>query len=62
MRIRRFFVLCSVLTAAAPALVCAQDTHKVGITMGYPASVGLLWHASNKMAIRPAEVGTARLT
>jgi hypothetical protein len=53
MRIRRLFVLCSVLTAASPALVCAQDTHTVGVTMGYPASFGVLWHASKKVAIRP---------
>jgi hypothetical protein len=42
-----------VLTAASPALVCAQDTHTVGVTMGYPASFGVLWHASKKVAIRP---------
>lgn len=53
MRIRRLFVLCSVLMAASPALVCAQDTHTVGVTMGYPASFGVLWHTSKKVAIRP---------
>jgi len=53
MRIRRFLVSCFVLTAVTPALVCAQDTRKVGITMAYPASFGVLWHTSSKMAIRP---------
>jgi hypothetical protein len=31
----------------------AQDAGKVGITMGYPASIGLIWHASDSIAIRP---------
>lgn len=35
-----------------PAAV-AQDRGQVGITIGYPASVGLLWHATDNVAIRP---------
>lgn len=31
----------------------AQDKGKTGITMGYPASIGIIWHASDKVAIRP---------
>jgi len=54
MRIRRFVALCSALLVCVPALAGAQDTSKIGITMGYPASVGLLWHATESVAIRPA--------
>jgi hypothetical protein len=31
----------------------AQDERQVGLTMGYPASVGLLWHVADNIAIRP---------
>ena len=53
MVIRRLFGLCLVALMAAPALAAAQDTRKVGITIAYPASIGVLWHASDKIAIRP---------
>jgi hypothetical protein len=36
-----------------PTLLLAQEKGDTGITMGYPASIGLLWHASDKLAIRP---------
>ena len=31
----------------------AQDAGQVGITMGYPASVGVMWHVSDSVAVRP---------
>jgi len=31
----------------------AQDPGKVGITMGFPASIGVLWHATDSLALRP---------
>ena len=40
-------LLCGVTGAAA------QDGGKAGITMGYPASIGILWHAGDRVAIRP---------
>jgi hypothetical protein len=36
-----------------PNLALAQEKSDVGVTMGYPASIGLIWHASEKIAIRP---------
>jgi hypothetical protein len=36
-----------------PALVAAQDQHKVGLTMGYPSSAGIVWHVSRRVAVRP---------
>ena len=53
MRIRRFLGLCSILVATVPSMARAQDVKKVGITMGYPAAVGVLWHVTDKVAIRP---------
>jgi hypothetical protein len=41
-------VLCGV-----PGLAAAQDQHKVGLTMGYPSSAGILWHVSRRVAVRP---------
>jgi hypothetical protein len=41
------------LLLAAAGTASAQDAKKVGITMGYPTSVGVLWHVSDKVAIRP---------
>jgi len=54
MCLRRFLALCSTLVVCVPALAGAQDTRKIGITMGYPASVGIVWHATDSVAIRPA--------
>jgi hypothetical protein len=31
----------------------AQDAPKVGVTMGYPAAVGVLWNAADRFALRP---------
>jgi len=39
------------LFCAAPAL--AQEKGKVGMTFGAPASIGILWHATEKVALRP---------
>ena len=46
------FVLfvCSLLCGRAAS---AQDTPSFGVTMGYPASVGVLWHVSDRFAVRP---------
>ena len=31
----------------------AQDEQKVGLTMGYPSAVGLLWQVADRIALRP---------
>jgi hypothetical protein len=31
----------------------AQEAHQVGLTMGYPATVGLMWHVSDRVSLRP---------
>ena len=48
-----------VWTSALILLVCgmgsanAQDNPRVGLTMGYPTSIGVLWHVTDRIAIRP---------
>ncbi|HKT80340.1 MAG TPA: hypothetical protein VJP86_08970 [Vicinamibacterales bacterium] len=39
------------LLSVAPA--AAQESNKFGVTMGYPSSVGLVWHATRNIAVRP---------
>ncbi len=45
------------LTAIAGAVLTvpahAQEAGQVGITLGYPASVGLIWHVTDSVAVRP---------
>jgi hypothetical protein len=53
MRIQRFLALGLAVVVCVPALAGAQDTGRVGITMGFPGSVGVLWHATDSVAIRP---------
>jgi hypothetical protein len=36
-----------------PAAAGAQDTPRAGLVIAYPAAVGILWHASDTIAIRP---------
>jgi hypothetical protein len=40
-----------VVVSAAPAL--AQGDRTVGLVMGIPVQVGLLWHATDRVALRP---------
>ena len=46
-------VLASALAFVPAAPAAAQEKGKVGMTFGSPASVGILWHATEKLAIRP---------
>jgi hypothetical protein len=36
-----------------PVGAAAQERGQAGVTMGYPAQFGFLWHASDNLAIRP---------
>jgi hypothetical protein len=36
-----------------PTFASAQEAGKIGVTMGFPASVGIIWHATEKVAVRP---------
>lgn len=52
MRIMRVLSL-AVFAGLVAVTAAAQERGKVGVTMGYPASVGILWHATDTVAIRP---------
>jgi hypothetical protein len=43
--------LAVVVATAAPA--AAQEQGDVGVTLGYPAGVGVIWHIADRVAIRP---------
>ena len=53
MRIWQLVSLAGCLLLAESSAARAQDTKKVGVTMAYPTSIGLIWPASNKVAVRP---------
>lgn len=56
------FVCAAVLGwLALPAVASAQERGQVGATMGFPPSLGLMWHVSDRLAIRP-EIGFSRST
>ena len=51
----RFYLLL-ILTAVCvlgPRAAAAQDDPKVGVTMGYPGAVGVLWQATERIGLRP---------
>lgn len=37
---------------AAASCVSAQEAGQIGITTGYPASIGVVWHATSRIGIR----------
>jgi hypothetical protein len=39
--------------ALMPSQALAQEEGRIGVTMGFPSSVGILWHATENIAIRP---------
>jgi len=49
------------ITLLLPAVAAAQDTPRIGLVMGYPAQVGVLWTVAARLAIRP-EVNWTRTT
>lgn len=52
MRLAAITVLACLLGGAL-ASANAQERGRVGVTMGYPASIGILWHVSDRVALRP---------
>ena len=53
MRALSIVALGACVMAVGTARAGAQEKGQAGITMGYPASVGVLWHVSDRVAIRP---------
>lgn len=48
---RAVYVLSLLAAGASPA--AAQDGPRVGIAVGYPAAVGVVWHITDAVALRP---------
>jgi hypothetical protein len=40
-------------TISFPGIASAQNTPKVGLSMGYPAAIGVIWHVTDRVAVRP---------
>jgi len=53
MRTGRVFATLAVLACSA-CPTFAQDAGKIGLAMAYPAAFGIVWHATDKIAIRPS--------
>ena len=53
MRMVRILSVALLMGLAAVSTAGAQDQNKVGITMGYPASIGVVWPVTDTVAIRP---------
>lgn len=59
MRVRTIGLLAAITIGFLANSASAQDDPKVGITMGYPASVGVIWQLTDRVALRP-EISVAR--
>jgi hypothetical protein len=50
----RFFILAALCAAVMLPYsnAAAQESGQIGLSIGYPASVGVLWHPSNRFGVR----------
>ncbi len=53
MRVGSAVIVAVVGSLVGAARAAAQDQPAVGLTMGYPASIGVIWHLSDRIAVRP---------
>src|SRR4051794_3734236 len=53
MRAGRIAVVVAFAALACARPVRAQEPGQVGLVIGYPASVGVLWQVSDRFALRP---------
>jgi hypothetical protein len=53
MRARTIGLIATFTISFLPGTGFAQDTPKVGLSMGYPASVGVVWQVTDSLALRP---------
>ena len=50
MAMRRIGLLAAIAIGLLAPAASAQDDPKAGITMGYPASVGIIWQVNDRVA------------
>jgi hypothetical protein len=53
MFVRRFAVLATAMLVLGARPARAQERGDAGITMGYPASIGFVYHVTDRVAVRP---------
>src|SRR4051812_40532108 len=53
MRTRIIGLLVTSTVGFLPGTGSAQDAPKVGLSMGYPAAIGVIWHVTDRLALRP---------
>jgi hypothetical protein len=53
MRARLAILFVTTVCLLSPIVARAQDDPKVGLTMGYPSAVGVIWQMSRHVALRP---------
>lgn len=61
MRRRNLVYLVVVLAVSAARGAAAQDAGAVGVVMGYPGALGVVWHVTDGIALRP-DVSLTRST
>lgn len=49
----RLVAALAVCVSALAVPAAAQPTRTLGVTMGYPAGIGVLWHVTDGLALRP---------
>jgi hypothetical protein len=53
MALRRMVWMAMLMVASLATPVLAQDDPRIGITMGFPAAVGVVWRVADNIALRP---------
>jgi hypothetical protein len=53
MRVRTIELIVAFTITCLPGIASAQDTPKIGLSMGYPAAIGVIWHVTDRVAVRP---------
>jgi opacity protein-like surface antigen len=53
MRARTLELIVAFTITFLPGIASAQDTPKIGLSMGYPAAIGVIWHVTDRLALRP---------
>jgi hypothetical protein len=56
MSVRTIALITVIMLSGLANTVLAQDTPRVGISMGYPAAIGIIWQVTDGVALRP-EIG-----
>jgi hypothetical protein len=53
MRVRTLVLMAMIAIPGLTTAASAQDTPRVGVVMGYPAAIGVVWQVTDGIALRP---------